>query len=111
MPASSRRRSRYSSDTKIAEWALIEPLSPVPAYRTKTGGHPEKWPRRDFVDAIRHIVDNGAKWRALPAVFPPWETCSGPSGGETRPGWWPTSATSCIGGSVRTRVGALTRSR
>ncbi|WP_264086287.1 IS5 family transposase [Streptomyces marincola] len=26
------------------------------------------------MDAIRYIVDNGAKWRALPADFPPWET-------------------------------------
>ncbi|MEV7951991.1 IS5 family transposase [Streptomyces rubiginosohelvolus] len=77
MPATSRRRSRYPSDTTIAEWALIEPLLPVPACQTRTGGHPEKWPRRDIVDAIRYIVDNGAKWRALPADFPPWETCYG----------------------------------
>ncbi|WP_422070762.1 transposase [Streptomyces hoynatensis] len=26
------------------------------------------------LDAIRYIVDNGAKWQALPAGFPPWET-------------------------------------
>ncbi|WP_435810358.1 hypothetical protein [Streptomyces mirabilis] len=26
-------------------------------------GHPEKWPRREIVDGIRYIVDNGAKWR------------------------------------------------
>lgn len=72
-----RHSSRYPSDTSVAEWALIEPLLPVPACRTKTGGHPEKWPRRDIVDAIRFIVDNGAKWRALPAGFPPWQTVYG----------------------------------
>nr|WP_128382480.1 IS5 family transposase [Streptomyces cavernae] len=54
-----------------------EPLLPVPACQTKTGGHPEKWPRREIVDGIRYIVDNGAKWRALPADFPPWETVYG----------------------------------
>ncbi|MBO8200882.1 IS5 family transposase [Streptomyces smyrnaeus] len=72
MPAP--RRHRYPSDTTAAEWALIEPLLPVPACQTKTGGRPEKWPRRTVVDAIRYIVDNGAKWPALPADYPPWET-------------------------------------
>jgi len=76
MPAASRRR-RYPSDTSVAEWALLEALLPVPACQTKTGGHPEKWPRREIVDGIRYIVDNGAKWRALPADFPPWETVYG----------------------------------
>ncbi len=73
MPNPARRR-RYPSDTTVAEWALLEPLLPVPACQTKTGGHPEKWPRRQIVDAIRYITDNGAKWRALPSDFPPWET-------------------------------------
>jgi transposase len=53
---------------------LLEPLLPVPACRLKTGGWPEKWPRREIVDAIRYVVDNGLKWRALPADFPPWQT-------------------------------------
>jgi transposase len=70
MSAAARRR-RHPSDTSVAEWALLEPLLPVPACQTKTGGHPEKWPRREIVDGIRYIVDNGAKWRALPADFPP----------------------------------------
>nr|WP_308040831.1 IS5 family transposase [Streptomyces sp. PSKA30] len=76
MPSPDRRR-RYPSDTTIAEWALLEPLLPVPACQTKTGGHPEKWPRRQIVDAIRYITDNGAKWRALPSDYPPWETVYG----------------------------------
>jgi len=74
MPTRSRR---YPSDTTIAEWVLLEPLLPVPACQTRKGGHPEKHPRREIVDAIRYIVDNGAKWRALPADFPPWETVYG----------------------------------
>jgi transposase len=53
-----------------AQWALIEPLLP-PA---KTGGRPEKHPRRDVVDAILYVVRAGCAWRALPADFPPWET-------------------------------------
>ncbi|MEU7414971.1 transposase [Streptomyces sp. NPDC042638] len=39
---------------------------PTPAFETKAGGRPEKHPRREIVDAIRYVVDNGCKWRALP---------------------------------------------
>ncbi|MFJ9968349.1 IS5 family transposase [Streptomyces avermitilis] len=80
MSAASRRR-RYPSDTSVAEWALLESLLPVPACQSKTGGHPEKWPRRVIVDAIRYIVDNGARQRREVAGaacgFPPWETVHG----------------------------------
>ena len=65
-----RRTPRYPSDMTDAQWALIEPLLP-PA---KTGGRPEKHPRRDVVDAILYVVRAGCPWRALPADFPPWET-------------------------------------
>ncbi|WP_272922457.1 hypothetical protein [Streptomyces sp. SID685] len=37
------------------EWAFIEPLLPVPACRTPSGG-PEAHPRREIVDALRCIV-------------------------------------------------------
>ena len=68
---------RYPSGTSVAEWTLLKLLLPTPACQTKTDGHPETWPRREIVDGIRHIVDNGVKWRALPANFPPWETVYG----------------------------------
>ena len=74
-PASRTRRRRYPSDTTAAEWALIEPL--LPPARTGPGrgrGRPEKHPRRAIVDAIRYLVDNGIKWRALPRDYPPWST-------------------------------------
>lgn len=71
------RRRCYPSDMTDAEWALIEPLLPVPACETPTGGRPEKHPRREIVDAIRYVVDTGCKWRALPRDFPPWRTCYG----------------------------------
>ena len=71
------RTRRYPSDTTDAEWALIEPLLPTPASNTCYGGHPEKHPRRAIVDAIRYLTDNGCKWLALPADFPPWKTVYG----------------------------------
>ncbi|GGW87797.1 hypothetical protein GCM10010320_81460 [Streptomyces caelestis] len=71
------RRRCSPSDTWDDEWALSEPLLPTPACETKTGGRPERHPRREIVDAIRYVVDTGCKWRALPKDFPPWRTCYG----------------------------------
>lgn len=50
---------------------------PTPACQSRKGGRPEKWPRRDIVDAIRYLVDSGCKYRALPRDFPPWRTVYG----------------------------------
>ncbi|MFI1073305.1 transposase [Streptomyces puniciscabiei] len=25
-----------------------------------------------MIDAVRYLVDNGIKWRAMPSDFPPW---------------------------------------
>lgn len=71
------REPRYPSDMTDAEWALIEPLLPPAACTTARGGHPEKWPRREIVDGIRYLVDNGIKWRSMPADFAPWRTIYG----------------------------------
>ncbi|MFF7451729.1 MULTISPECIES: transposase [unclassified Streptomyces] len=35
-------------------------------------GRPEACCHRQMIDAVRHLVDNGIKWRAMPADFPPW---------------------------------------
>jgi transposase len=72
-----RRPRRYPSDATDAEWALIAPLLPVPAWRAGRGGRPEAHCRRAVVDAIRYVTHNGCVWRALPADFPPWRTVYG----------------------------------
>lgn len=61
---------RYPSDLTDAQWALVEPLLP----EVKTGGRPEKHPRREIVNAILYHVRAGGAWRMLPKCFPPWET-------------------------------------
>ena len=63
-------REAYPSDLSDAEWQLIEPLLP------KQGrmGRPRQ-DLREVLNGIFHIVDNGAKWRAMPHDLPPWETC------------------------------------
>ncbi|WP_173159985.1 transposase [Phytohabitans suffuscus] len=60
-----------------AQWAVLEPLLPTPACLRPTGGRPETHHRRAVLDAIFYLVDNGVKWRALPADFPPWRTVYG----------------------------------
>lgn len=68
------RRTRfYPSDMTDAEWAVLEPLLPPPACATPEGGHPERYCRREILDALRYLVDNGCKWRALPRDFAPWK--------------------------------------
>ncbi|MFG2978373.1 transposase, partial [Streptomyces sp. NPDC048331] len=63
-----------------AEWAVVRPLLPVPGWMRGRGGQPEAYCHRALLDAIRYLVDNGIKWRAMPADFPPfmWNlTCQG----------------------------------
>lgn len=71
------RRPRYPSDLTDAQWAALGPLLPVMLCDTELGGRPEKHCRRTMVDAILYVADNGCKWRALPADFPPWRTVYG----------------------------------
>lgn len=68
-----RRERFYPSDMTDAEWKVLEPLLPVPACATARGGHLERYCRREIVDAIRYLVDQGCKWRALPRDFAPWK--------------------------------------
>jgi transposase len=58
----------YPSDMTDAEWAVIEPLLPVPGWLAGRGGSPGTYCRRDIVDAIRYLVHNGCVWRALAAA-------------------------------------------
>lgn len=68
-----RRERFYPSDMTDAEWAVLEPLLPPPACATPGGGHPERYCRREIVDALRYLVDQGCKWRGLPRDFAPWK--------------------------------------
>ncbi|MFF1277861.1 transposase [Streptomyces marokkonensis] len=57
------------SDT---EWALVRDLLPVPGRLEGRGGKPEGYCHGQMIDAVRYLVDNGIKWRAMPSDFPPW---------------------------------------
>lgn len=70
--AAGRRAQRYPTDMTDAEWAQIRASMPVPAWLKGRGGRPEAFCHREMVDAVRYVVDNGAKWRAVPADYPWW---------------------------------------
>lgn len=55
------------------EWAQVRSLLPVPGWLCGRGGRPEGYRHRAMLDAIRYLVDNGNKRRAVPGDFPPWD--------------------------------------
>ncbi|MET9469051.1 transposase [Streptomyces sp. NPDC006544] len=69
------RQLRYPTDMTDTQWAVVRPLLPVPGWLRGRGqgGRPEAYCHRTMLDAIHHLVDNRTKWRAMPAVFPPWD--------------------------------------
>lgn len=60
----------YPSDLTDRQWAVIESLVPT----VRSGGRPEKHPKRAIVNAIFYVVRTGCSWRQLPRDFPPWQT-------------------------------------
>ena len=61
-------RKPYPTDLSDREWALLQHLVPT----AKPGGRPEKYPKREILDAIFSILRGGCAWRLLPHDFPPW---------------------------------------
>lgn len=69
----SRNELRYGSDLTDTEWEIAAPLMPQPP-RT---GRPRRWPMRDIMNAIFHVLRGGIAWRRLPRDFPPMTTVHG----------------------------------
>ncbi|TDT97337.1 transposase [Streptomyces sp. 846.5] len=67
------RERFYTTDMSDAEWQVVRAAMPVPAWMQGRGGRPEGYCHRQMIDAVRYLVDNGGKWRAMPADFPPWD--------------------------------------
>ncbi|MEW2223410.1 transposase [Streptomyces sp. NPDC006990] len=53
-----------------AEWAVVRAGMPVPGWLEGRGGQPKSYCHRQMIDAVRYLVDNGIKWRAMPSDFP-----------------------------------------
>ena len=74
-------RKHYASDLTDSQWAMIASLFP-PA------GHKSKWKKRELVDAVLYLVENGCKWRNLPHDFPPYTTVSNFYHAAVKSGLW-----------------------
>ena len=59
-------RKKYETDLTDEQWAVIEPFF--------IGMRNRKWNKRELVNAVLYLVDNGCKWRNLPHDFPPYST-------------------------------------
>ena len=59
-------RQKYSTDVTDEQWAIIAPLF--------KGMREYKYSKRELLNAVLYLVDNGCKWRALPQEFPAWQT-------------------------------------
>jgi putative transposase len=64
------KRQPYPSDVTDAQWAILEPLLPVP----DPEGRPVEIERREIVNAIFYVLRSGCPWRYLPHDLPVWET-------------------------------------
>jgi len=56
-------RKRYDTDLTDEQWTEIAPLF--------AGMRKRKWEKRELLNAVLYLVNNGCKWRALPHDFPP----------------------------------------
>ena len=93
----------YGSDLTDAEWQRIEPLLPA----DKPVGRLREVDLREVLNAIFYRVDNGVKWRNLPADFPAWQTVYGYFRLWMRLGVW-ESINQALVGEVRQAVGRET---
>ena len=64
----SRAGLRHGSDLTDTEWAVLEPLPPVPC----RCGRPWRWPLREIMNAIFYVLRCSCPWRSLPTDLPPW---------------------------------------
>ena len=62
-------RKKYASDLTDSQWEIIKPLLPK-------AGKKSKWEKRELINAVLYLLENGCKWRTLPYDFPPHTTVS-----------------------------------
>lgn len=64
-------RKSYLSDLTDAAWNFIEYLIPRAKSNKTTGGRPEKYSKREIVNAILYAVSSGCRYSDIPHDLPP----------------------------------------
>jgi putative transposase len=67
-------RQLYETDLSDEQWCLVRKFIPRSLSNSTTGGRPEKYERREIVNAILYVVRTGCQWRLLPHDLPNWKT-------------------------------------
>ena len=58
------KRKAYPSDLTDAQWAILEPLIPVP--RNSAGGRPREVDMREVLNTLLYLNRSGCQWEMLP---------------------------------------------
>jgi transposase len=61
-------------DLTDEQWAVLSPLICEPRRRADRRGRP-RVPPRPILNGILWILRSGARWKDLPAEYPPYQTC------------------------------------
>jgi transposase len=65
------QRRLYPSDISDTGWNLIKDSIPKSKSSKRAGGRPEKYPKREVVNAILYLVSSGCRYVDIPHDLPP----------------------------------------
>ena len=64
-------RKSYLSDLTDSAWEFIRSFIPCAKSNTAIGGRPEKYPKREIVNAIMYVLSSGCRYVDIPHDLPP----------------------------------------
>jgi transposase len=65
------QRKRYSSDLSDKEWSILKEYLPHSQSNKDIGGSPERYDKREIMNAIFYVKTNGVRWSDIPGDLPP----------------------------------------
>jgi transposase len=65
------QRKKYPSDLSDEEWNIIASFIPQSNSNKRRGGRPEKYAKREVLNAILYVMSSGCRWCDMPHDLPP----------------------------------------
>jgi putative transposase len=65
------QRKEYPSDLSDEEWKIVQPHIPHSQSNKRMGGRPEKYPKREVLNALLYVMSSGCRWCDIPHDLPP----------------------------------------